>query len=71
MTKKQGDAKVVTHCHDETLPSLQFYRLTAFDFDFKAAVLHKSIFCITQFESFNLHTTHKHEALKNIKRIHS
>ena len=67
MTKKQGDAKVVTHCHDEKMSSLQFYRLSAFDFDFKAAVLHKSIFCITQFESFILHTTYKHRVLKTHK----
>lgn len=67
MTKKQGDAKVVTQRHNETLPSLQFYRLTAFDFDFKAAGLHKSIFCIAQFESFTLHTTYKHRGLKTHK----
>ena len=67
MTKKQGDTKVVTQRHNETLPSLQFYRLTAFDFDFKPAVLHKSIFCITQFESFTLHTTYKHRGPKTHK----
>ena len=38
MTKKQGDVKIVTHWHNETLPSLQFYRLSAFDFDFEVAV---------------------------------